>query len=154
MAAGVDVGGGRREGNGGEGLAPSHCSRQHNFLEHSQLVPPSSRKRSRPTLESHFTFLTIIHKILAALLPHPLKFSRIFAGTVLYQRERNACWCRNRFNFQYVLFSMYNGVLFWRRQYRLKNLDSLSALLLYPTRSQWGTYRGCCSRRHGARASG
>jgi len=25
--------------------------------------------------------------------------------------------------------------------------------MLYPTRSQWGTYRGCCSRRDGARTS-
>jgi len=26
--------------------------------------------------------------------------------------------------------------------------------LLYPARSQWGTCRGCCSRRDGARTSG
>jgi len=25
---------------------------------------------------------------------------------------------------------------------------------LYPVRSRWGTYRGCCSRRDGARNSG
>ena len=27
-------------------------------------------------------------------------------------------------------------------------------ILLYPARSRWGTYRGCCSRRDGARTSG
>jgi len=25
--------------------------------------------------------------------------------------------------------------------------------MLYPARSRWGTYRGCCSRRDGARTS-
>jgi len=30
---------------------------------------------------------------------------------------------------------------------------SASTLLLYPARSRWGTYRGYCSRRDGARTS-
>jgi len=109
MAAGVD--GGLREGLEGRGWPPFHCSRQHDFLEHSPLVPPSSRKRSRPTLESHLTFLTIIHKILTALLPHPLKFSRIAAGTLLYRRERNNSWCRDNFTFQHVVLSIF---FLWR----------------------------------------
>lgn len=60
MAAGVDVG--LREGKGW--LPPSVVGStiSWNTLNSS----PSSRKRSRPTLESHFTFLTIIRKILPA----------------------------------------------------------------------------------------
>jgi len=32
--------------------------------------------------------------------------------------------------------------------------ESESELTLYIAWSQWGTYRGCCSRRDGARTSG
>jgi len=32
-------------------------------------------------------------------------------------------------------------------------LHSIFAGLLYPARSRWGTYHGCCSKRDGARTS-
>jgi hypothetical protein len=37
--------------------------------------------------------------------------------------------------------------------YSPKQLSSTVDSLLYPARSRWGTYRGYCSRRDGARTS-
>jgi len=35
----------------------------------------------------------------------------------------------------------------------ITSLGSLTMAMLYPARSRWGTYRGCFSRRDGARTS-
>ena len=64
-------------------------------------------------------------------------------------------WCRDNFTFQHCPFlRCIMEYYFDKESAGYKSLESISTLLLYPARSQWGTYRGCCSRRDEARTSG
>ena len=52
-------------------------------------------------------------------------------------------------------FSSKSQIISWKEYLDKRGVSDLigNIMLLYTVRSRWGTYRGCCSRRDGARTS-